>query len=69
MAHLEDYVEFLYEELPMKLKGTDMILQLTKNHENLWELAANGNSYFVIGYFYSTCNFFSPARWQSQLVV
>lgn len=39
---IEDYVELLYEELPEKIRGTAFILQLSRNPDNLEELAVNG---------------------------
>lgn len=38
---IEDYVELLYEELPEKIRGTGLILQLARNPDNLEELAVN----------------------------
>ena len=42
MADLEVYMELLYEELPSKVRGTGMILQLARIPDNLQELAVNG---------------------------
>ena len=39
---IEEYVELLYEELPEKIRGTALILQLSRNPDNLEELAVNG---------------------------
>ena len=39
---IEEYVELLYEELPDKIRGTALILQLSRNPDNLEELAVNG---------------------------
>ena len=44
---IEDYVELLYEELPEKIRGTGLILQLARNPDNLEELAVNGKLAFV----------------------
>lgn len=38
---IEEYVELLYEELPEKIRGTALILQLSRNPDNLEELAGN----------------------------
>lgn len=35
-------MELLYEELPEKIRGTGLILQLARNPDNLEELAVNG---------------------------
>lgn len=35
---IEDYLELLYEELPEKLRGSALILQLARNPDNLQEL-------------------------------
>ena len=35
-------MELLYEDLPEKIRGTALILQLSRNPDNLEELAANG---------------------------
>lgn len=35
-------MELLYEELPSKVRGTGMILQLARIPDNLQELAVNG---------------------------
>lgn len=37
-------MELLYEELPSKVKGTGMILQLARIPDNLQELAVNGRA-------------------------
>ena len=39
---IEEYVELLYEDLPEKIRGTALILQLTRNPDNLEELSVNG---------------------------
>lgn len=35
-------MELLYEDLPEKIRGTGLILQLARNPDNLEELAVNG---------------------------
>ena len=42
MADLDDYLESLYDDLPAKVKGTGMILQLARTPENLHDLALSG---------------------------
>ena len=42
MADLDDYLELLYDDLPAKIKGTGMILQLARTPENLHDLALSG---------------------------
>lgn len=37
-------MELLYEELPEKIRGTGLILQLARNPDNLEELAVNGKT-------------------------
>ena len=44
LPDLEAYMELLYEELPSKVRGTGMILQLARIPDNLQELAVNGRS-------------------------
>lgn len=44
MMDIEEYLEALYESLPEKIRGTAMILQLSRNPDNLQELAMNGNT-------------------------
>ncbi|XP_040579516.1 kinesin-associated protein 3 [Lepeophtheirus salmonis] len=38
---VEDYIELLYEDLPSKVKGSDLLLQLARNPDNLEELSLN----------------------------
>lgn len=40
---IDDYVELLYDDIPEKIKGSALILQLARNPDNLIELARNGN--------------------------
>ena len=44
MAELDDYLELLYDDLPAKVKGTGMILQLARTPDNLHALAQSGES-------------------------
>ena len=39
--NLDDYIELLYEEVPSKVKGSALILQLARNPDNLEELSQN----------------------------
>ena len=39
---LDDYLELLYEGVPEKLRGSALILQLSRNPDNLDELFNNG---------------------------
>ena len=39
---LDDYLEFLYEDIPEKVRGSALILQLARNPDNLEELFHNG---------------------------
>ncbi|XP_032235565.2 kinesin-associated protein 3 [Nematostella vectensis] len=38
---IDDYIELLYEDIPEKIRGTALILQLSRNPDNLEELAQN----------------------------
>ena len=39
---IDDYVELLYEDIPAKVKGSALLLQLTRNPDNLEELHQHG---------------------------
>lgn len=39
---IDDYVELLYEDVPGKIRGATLILQLSRNPDNLEELLQNG---------------------------
>lgn len=41
-ANFEQYVELLYEDLNDKVKGAGLIMQLSRENDNLEELARNG---------------------------
>jgi len=47
---MDEYLELLYEDVPEKLRGTALILQLSRNPDNLEELFQNGS-------------FFHPCDW------
>lgn len=42
IRHLEEYVELLYEDLPDRIRGSDLILRLARYADNLEELEKNG---------------------------
>jgi hypothetical protein len=39
---IEGYLELLYEDIPEKVAGSALILQLARNPDNLEELGSNG---------------------------
>lgn len=41
LNEIEEYIELLYEDTPNKIRGTALILQLTRNPDNLEEIAHN----------------------------
>ena len=43
---LDEYLELLYEGIPEKLRGSALILQLSRNPDNLEELFQNGTVMF-----------------------
>lgn len=47
LNHIDDYIELLYDDIPEKIKGSALILQLARNPDNLIELARNGKSTFI----------------------
>jgi hypothetical protein len=40
--NMDEYLELLYEDVPEKLRGTALILQLARNPDNLEELFQSG---------------------------
>ena len=42
MANIEEYLELLYESLSEKTRGTALVLQLSRNPDNLQGLSENG---------------------------
>ena len=46
ISNIDDYVELLYEDIPAKVKGSALLLHLTRNPDNLEELHQHG-MYFV----------------------
>ena len=45
---IDDYLELLYEDVPEKIRGSALILQLSRNPDNLEELFQNGNDSVII---------------------
>uniref|UniRef100_A0A914XR60 Kinesin-associated protein 3 n=1 Tax=Plectus sambesii TaxID=2011161 RepID=A0A914XR60_9BILA len=41
LSKLDEYIEMLYEDVPEKIKGTALVLQLARNPDNLEELLQN----------------------------
>lgn len=39
---MDEYIELLYEDIPDKVRGSALILQLARNPDNLEELLLNG---------------------------
>lgn len=48
IGNIEEYVELLYEDIPEKIKGSALLLQLARNPDNLLGLSQNGNSIICI---------------------
>jgi len=42
MSELDLYLEYLYDDLPSKIRGTGLILQLARSPDNLAYLMENG---------------------------
>lgn len=42
---MDEYIELLYEDIPDKVRGSALILQLARNPDNLEELLLNGDLY------------------------
>lgn len=45
IRNVDEYIEYLYEDLPERIRGSALILQLARNPDNLEELEKNGNKY------------------------
>jgi hypothetical protein len=43
---MDEYIELLYEDIPDKVRGSALILQLARNPDNLEELLLNGDFSF-----------------------
>lgn len=48
ISNVDNYIELLYEEIPGKIKGSSLILQLARVPDNLHELTKNGIRYYII---------------------
>lgn len=49
ISSVDSYIELLYEEIPGKIKGSSLILQLARIPDNLLELTKNGNlNYYIL---------------------
>lgn len=48
ISNVDSYIELLYEEIPGKIKGSSLILQLARVPDNLLELTKNGNPCIII---------------------
>ncbi|XP_003391582.2 PREDICTED: kinesin-associated protein 3-like [Amphimedon queenslandica] len=48
LVDLSDYLELLYEDIPEKVQGTGMILQLARNPDNLLELGSNESLFLAL---------------------
>lgn len=44
IRNIDEYIELLYEDLPEKIRGSALILQLARHPDNLEELEKNGES-------------------------
>lgn len=44
VTRVDEYVELLYEDIPEKIRGAALILQLARNPDNLEELLHNGTA-------------------------
>ena len=45
---VDEYLDMLYEDLPDKVKGSALLLQLARNPDNLEELFQNGVCVFFV---------------------
>lgn len=53
ISNVDSYIELLYEEIPGKIKGSSLILQLARIPDNLLELTKNGIIFvYIIIYFF-----------------
>ena len=43
---VDDYMELLYEDVPEKVRGSALLLQLARNPDNLEELFQNGTIHY-----------------------
>lgn len=49
---VDDYMELLYEDVPEKIRGSALILQLARNPDNLEELFQNGEIVVLLKFIY-----------------
>jgi len=49
---MDEYLELMYEDVPEKLRGTALVLQLSRNPDNLEELFQNGQFHDRFCYFF-----------------
>ena len=56
---MDEYLELMYEDVPEKLRGTALVLQLSRNPDNLEELFQNGqfDDLFSFSSVYFFCDF------------
>lgn len=59
--HIDEYVELLYEDIPEKVRGTALILQLARNPDNLEELHLNGWCKYEFNMLMNTYSYFEPS--------
>lgn len=50
ISNVDSYIELLYEEIPGKIKGSSLILQLARIPDNLLELTKNGIILYILLY-------------------
>jgi len=44
---IDEYLELMYEDVPEKLRGSALVLQLSRNPDNLEELFQNGQFVYL----------------------
>lgn len=64
---MDEYIELLYEDIPDKVRGSALILQLARNPDNLEELLINGN-FKTNGNFSSCAVHLYPGKSSSPLI-
>lgn len=61
---IDEYVDLLYEDLPERIRGSALILQLARHPDNLEELQKNGAQYVVsIGHTFWENRFHIKIMW------
>jgi hypothetical protein len=48
---VDEYLELMYEDIPEKIRGTALVLQLARNPDNLEELFQNGLCIQALSYY------------------